>query len=156
MKFSKNLISRNHTGISMRPVQDHRSRSVRRSEFGIAAEKSKSDRQTSKRMQIFKNPKPRPKSPCTTRPCCCSNFVPRISGAMSASKIDSLLSELATDKTISKSVGWIQRKSRKTDRNAHVAQTGHFCKTSPAEKSIAWIQRGKGYTASTNQIYPTQ
>ena len=60
------------------------------------------------------NPKFRPKSPCTTRPWRCSNFVPRICGTISASKIDCLVSELATGKAISKSIGWIQRKSVKT------------------------------------------
>ena len=71
---------------------------------------------------------------------------------MSASEIDSLVLELATDGAISKSAGWIQRKSKLTNRNNHLAQTGHFRKTSPAEKRIAWIQRGKGNTVSTSQM----
>ena len=63
---------------------------------------------------------------------------------MSVSQIDSLISELGSDKRISKSVGWIQRKSRKTDEKVYIAQTGHFCKMSPAEKKV--LARGKPLT----------
>ena len=65
----------------------------------------RSDPNAPEQMQIPKNPKPRPKPSCSTRPWRCSSVVPRICGALSASNINSLVSEPATDEAISKSVG---------------------------------------------------
>ena len=84
------------------------------------------------------------------RPWSCLNFVQRICGTIPASKIDSLVSELATDKAISKSNGWIQRKTKKTIANAYLAQTHHFRKRPPvtitclrAVNRQPWFPRGR-------------
>ena len=95
------------------------------------------------------------KSPSNIRPCRCLNFVLRICGAMSVSLIDSLTSELGSDKAISKSDGWIPRKSNVSIANNDLAQTHQFCNVAPAEKNIAQRQHSKGVAVSTSHMGTT-